>query len=111
MQYTQEIETPVGGHKVLVKTMLTGAEREQVDGAQYNFIKTTDGKEFSVTDMQKVATATKHELLRVAVVSIDGDITECFKRLQSMYEPDYEYVYGQIVALQKKMIPSTSAAS
>ena len=111
MDYTKEIETPVGGHKVLIKTLVTGAEREQIDGAQFNFIETKDGKDFTVTDMQKVATATKHELLRVSVVNIDGDITDCFKRLQAMFEPDYEFVYEQVLAEQKKMIPSTSPAS
>jgi len=111
MQYTKEIETPIGKHKVVIKTMLTGAEREQVDGAQFNFIKTTDGKEFAISDMQKVATATKHELLKVAVVTIDGDLTDCFKRLQAMYEPDYEFVCAQIEELQKKMLASTQAAS
>jgi hypothetical protein len=108
MEYTKEIETPVGGHKVIIKTMVTGSEREQIDGAQFNFIQTKDGKEFNVTDMQKVATATKHELLRVSVVSIDGDITEC---LQAMFEPDYEFVYEKVLAEQKKMMPSTSPVS
>jgi hypothetical protein len=105
MEYTKEIETPVGGHKVVIKTMVTGAEREQIDGAQFQFVQTKDGKEFTVTDMQKVANATKHALLQVSVVSIDGDITECFKRLQAMFEPDYEFVYQRIVEEQKKMIP------
>jgi NaMN:DMB phosphoribosyltransferase len=111
MEYTKEIETPVQGKKVLIKTMLTGAEREQVEGAQFQFVQTKDGKEFTVSDMKKVATAQKHELLRVAVISIDGDVTECFARLQAMYEPDYEFVYEQILAEQKKMMPSTSPVS
>lgn len=111
MEYTKEIETPVGGHKVVIKTLMTGAEREQVDGAQFRFVETKDGKDFTVTDMQKVATAQKHELLRVSVVTIDEDVTECFKRLHGMFEPDYEFVYEQILAEQKKMMPSTSAVS
>ena len=109
MEYTKEIVTPVGKHKVAIKSLVTGAEREQIDGAQFNFIQTKDGKDFTVTDMQKVATATKHETLRVSVISIDGDITECFNRLQAMFEPDYKYVYEQVLAEQKKMMPSTSA--
>lgn len=108
MEYTKEIVTPVGGHKVQIKTMVTGAEREQIDCAQLRFVQTKDGTEFNVTDMQKVANATKHELLRVSVISIDGDITECFARLQAMFQADYEFVYEQIVETQKKMMPSTS---
>ena len=73
MQYVKEIETPIGKHKVVIKTMLTGAEREQVDGAQMAFVETEDGSTFKVKDMKKVATAQKHELMKVSVKSIDGD--------------------------------------
>lgn len=111
MQYTKEIETPVGGHKVVIKTMISGAEREQIENAEYRFIKQEDNKDFKVTDMGKVVKAQKHELLRVSVVSIDADATDCLERLLKMYEPDYHFVYDQIVEEQKKMMPSTSVAS
>lgn len=102
MQYTAEITTPVGKHVVVYKTMVTGAEREQIDGAQMPYVDTTDGKTFTVKDMRKVAVAEKHELLKVCVVSIDGDPTDCFTRLQKMYEADYKAVYEAIVEAQKK---------
>ena len=111
MEFTKEIETPVGKHKVLFKTMVSGAEREQIDGAEMAFVDTKDGKEFAVTDMRKVATARKHELLKVCVTSIDGDPTSCFERLQKMYETDYQFVYDSILEAQKKMTASTSPAS
>jgi hypothetical protein len=106
MEYTKEIETPIGKHKVVFKTLVTGAEREQIDAAQMAFVQTKDGKEFTVTDMKKVTTATKHELLKVSVVSIDGDIVDCFKRLQNMYQPDYDFVCEAIEQEQKKMTDS-----
>lgn len=105
--YEKEIETPVQGQKVIIKTMVSGAEREQIEGAQMQFVQTKDGKEFTVTDMKKLATAQKHELLRVSVLSIDGDATDCLERCLKMYEPDYDFVYEQILAEQKKMMPST----
>jgi len=111
MEYTKEIETPVGHHKVVFKTMVTGAEREQIDAAQMAFVETKDGKEFKVTDMKKVTTAQKHELLKVSLISIDGDIANCFDRLYKMYEPDFDCVYNAIVETQKKMTESTSQAS
>lgn len=107
MEYTKEIETPVGKHKVVFKTMLTGAERETVQAAQMKFVKTTDGQTFQVTDMEKVAVAEKHELLRVSVLTIDGDPTDCLARLQRMYEPDYAFVHQAILEEQKKMTLST----
>lgn len=111
MEYTKEIETPVAGHKVVVKTMITGAEREQITSAQMQYVKTTDGKSFEVTDMAKAALAEKHQLLKVSVVSIDGDTANCFERLQKMYEPDYDFVYQSVLDEQKKMTPSTSQVS
>lgn len=111
MEYTKEIETPISGHKVVIKTMITGAEREQIDTAEMNFIKTENGSEFKVTDIKKVENAKKHELLRVSVVSINEDTTDCFDRAQKMYEADYNFVYEQILENQKKMMPSTSVTS
>lgn len=111
MEVTTDITTPVGKHTVVIKTMLTGAEREKIDNAEMQYVKTTDGQSFSVTDMEKVGLAKKHALLSTAVVTIDGDGTDILKRLQKMYEPDYEFVYNEIVEAQKKMKASTSPAS
>lgn len=106
MEYQKEIETPIEKKKVVFKTMLTGSEREQVDNAQMDFVETKDGQNFTVTDMKKVALAQKHELLKVSLVSIDGDITDPFKRLHKSY--DYEWVYSQIEKEQKKIQDQTS---
>ncbi len=111
MQYTQEIETPVGKNKVVIKTMLTGADRETVTAAPQEFIKTSDGKNVEITDMKKMSLAEKHMLLKLSVVSIDGNEIDCFSQLQKMYEADYAFVYDSIVELQKKMMESTSQAS
>lgn len=93
------------------KTMLSGYERETVMSASMEFVNTNDGKSFEVKDMKKMALAEKHQLLQVSVLAIDGDSTDCFQRLQKMFEPDYAFVYDQIIAEQKKMIPSTLPAS
>lgn len=101
-QFTEEITTPIGKHVVVFKTMITGAEREQIDAASMKFVDTKDGKEFTVKDMPKLTIAEKHEMLKVCVVSIDGDIADCLDRLLKMYEPDYKAVYDAIVEAQKK---------
>ncbi len=111
MDFTKEIDTPIGKHKVVIKTMLTGAEREKVDSAQMELAKTTDGIHFEITDMQRVVTIQDHTLLKIAVVSIDGDGTNCFERLQKAFEPDYKFVLNTIKEEQKKMMDTTSAPS
>lgn len=103
MELEREITTPIGKHKVVFKTMLTGAEREAVTNAPMQYASTKDGQTFEFSDMTKIAVAEKHALLAKSVISIDGDTTNLFDRLQKMYEPDYEHVYEEIVATQKKM--------
>lgn len=110
MEYTQEIETPIAKHKVVIKKLLTGGEREQVTNAPVKYAKTTDGKTFTV-DTEKVATAEKDMLLTVSVVSIDGDVADVLVRLKKMYEPDYDFVYNTIIEVQKKMKEVTSPTS
>ncbi len=111
MELTQEIITPFEGKKVVIKTMLTGAEREQVDNAQMKFVKTKDGTNVEVADMVQLNLAQKHELIRISIVSIDGDISDCFQRWHKMYEPDNAFVYNQIVETQKKMMESITPTS
>lgn len=111
MEITKEIITPIGEHKVVIKTMLTGAEREKVDNASMQFVKTENGKDFTVTNMEKVGLAEKHALLSTSVVTIDDDGAEILKRLQKMYEPDYAFVYSEIQKEQKKMTGATTEAS
>lgn len=111
METTKEIITPIGQHKVVIKTMLTGAERERVTNAPMKFAKTEDGQKFTVTDMEKVATAEKHALLETSIISIDGGTTDLLGIARKMYEPDYDLVYNEIVEAQKKMKVTTSPAS
>lgn len=111
MQLTKEIITPIGKHKVEIRTMLTGAQREAVDNAQMDYVETSDGQTFKVKDMKKVGLAQKHKLLEVSVVQIDEDATTVLERLQKMYEPDYDFVYNEIIDAQKKMKSSTSEVS
>lgn len=102
MDLEREITTPIGNHKVVFKTMLTGQEREDVENEPNKYAETQDGKTFKV-DLHKVAFADRHALLKVSVKSIDNDSTNILDRLLKMYEPDYEYVFNEIVATQKKM--------
>lgn len=111
MQYTKELITPVEKRKIVIKTMLTGGEREIVDSAQMQYMKTEDGANFTITDMKKVTLAQKHELINLSVLSIDEDSTDCLARLQKMPEADYQFVYNAILEEQKKMMASISEAS
>lgn len=111
MEITAKLTTPMQGQEVVIKTVLNAAEREQVQTAQMRFVNTKDGQDIHVTDMGKMTLAEKHELIKVSLVSIDGDETSTFERWHKMYEHDAAYVYEKILDAQKKMIPSTSPTS
>lgn len=105
-KYHQTITTPAEGVEVVIKTMLTGAEREAVDNADSEFIEVYEGKggerEVRIKDASKLVLASKHKLLQVSVVSINGDSADTIKRLGRLLDVDYEFVHNQIVAVQKK---------
>lgn len=104
MELEKEIVTPFKEHKVIFKTMLTGAEREEVESAESRLIETRDGKEFSVKDMGAIVTASKHALLKASLVSVDGDEANCFERVRKMYDIDYNFIFEQVEETQKKMM-------
>lgn len=106
--FTKEITTPIGKDVVVFKTLVSGAERERIDTANLRFVKTNDGKSFSEIDTAGITLANKHELLKVSVLSINGDMTNCFERLQKMYDVDYKFIYDSILEEQKKILESAS---
>lgn len=103
-KFQEEIVTPVGGHKVVIKTLLTAVETEQIDLAELDYADTKDGQTFEVTDLRKATLAKRHARLRASVVSIDGDATNCFDRMQKMYDPDYKFIIEQVEERQKKAL-------
>lgn len=110
METRKEISTPLGQHKVIIKTILTGGEKEKILQAPFKYATTKDGINWEVTQPEKFATAEKHAVLEASVVSIDGDSTTILDRLRKMYEPDYDFVYNEVVETQKKMKAETLGA-
>ena len=109
MEFQTTITTPLNKVEVVIKTMLTGAEQEAVDGAELKFATTKDFKTFQAkeSNLLKVTNAKKHELLARSVVTINGDATNPVERLQKMPAKDYNFVLKSIKAEQKKMMSET----
>lgn len=102
VEHTKEIETPVSKAKVVIKTMITGAEREQIENAQFKKAKIGEKGEVIISDVTEAVNAEKHATIDMYVVSIDGSSIECRKRLMKMWEQDTQFVLDQIEAVQKK---------
>lgn len=100
--YQKEIITPIDKKKVVIKTMLTGAEREQITNAQYESAKIGDKGEVIIKDVASAVNAEQHKMLDVCIVSIDGSAIDCRDRLMKMWEEDTQFVIDEIEACQKK---------
>ena len=101
-QHQKEITLPISKQKVVIKTMITGAEREIIETAPTKFSRVGERGEVVITDIAKATLAEKHALIDVYVVSIEGSPTSCRERLLKMYEDDYNTVVQAIEDVQKK---------
>lgn len=102
---TKELELPISKSKVVIKTMITGAEREQIETANTRFSKVGPRGEVIITDIAGATLAEKHATIDVFVVSLDGSQTDCRSRLLKLYEEDYQFVIDAIAEVEKKAKP------
>lgn len=104
--FTREIVTPIMGKTITLKTVITGAEREKIESATTKYVTAggSTGKEISVTDMEALLYATRHQMLRICVISIDKDETDCLDRLRQMPDDDYQFVIAEVENDQKKIV-------
>lgn len=96
-----ELILPISKSVVIIKEMITGAEREMIETAQGRVARIGDNNAV-VADVAKIITAEKHATLDVYIISIDGSPTECRERLYKLFEPDTKFVVDAIEELQKK---------
>jgi len=102
IQHTKEINLPISKQTAVIKTMITGAEREQIETAPTKYSRVGEKGEVVITDIAKATLAEKHAMIDVYVVSIEGSTTNCRERLLKMYEDDYNAVFKAIEDVQKK---------
>lgn len=101
-QHTKEVKLPISNQTVVIKTMITGAEREQIETAPTKYSRVGERGEVVITDIAKASLAEKHAMLDVYVVSVEGSPTNCRERLMKLYEDDYNAVVQAIEEVQKK---------
>ena len=91
---TKEILTP-NGHKVILKTYLTGGEAELVEDV---FLAQSDlGEDQKVSFNFKAAVRpANHKLIEIMVVSLDGEEKDVLKRLLDLKSQDYRAVVDEL---------------
>jgi hypothetical protein len=108
--YTKEIELPISKSKVVIKTMITGEDKEFIETAEARASK-VNGKGELVASPADVFIAQKHAEIDAYVVSIDGSNVDVRKRMKKLYEPDYDAIIAGIESVKKAKTPEAETAS
>ena len=107
MKYEKEIITPITQTKVVIKTMLTGLDREAIETAGMDDATIGSKGEVVIKDVKKMVLAQKYAAMDVSVVSVNGSPAETRQKLLQLPEHDTQFVIDAIESEQKK----TSAAA
>jgi hypothetical protein len=108
--YTKEVELPISKGKAVIKTMITGSDKEFIDTAEARASR-VNGKGELVAEPEKVFIANKHAIIDTYLVSIDGSEVDCRKRMGKLFEADYDAIMSAIETVKKTKAPETPIAS
>jgi len=109
---TREIETPIGKHKVVLKTYLTGREQRAIEAiylgtVKYELETQTVRPSFTGTTAQEA----ENEAIRQQIVSVDGKADDVLNTVLDMHADDFQFVKEQLRIVSvgpdgKKKLPS-----
>ncbi len=111
---THEIVTPLKGHKVVLKSWITGRESQKIDNSMVKgFGVTADGKKKQLTPEIKEAafSAQENAAIEAIVVSVDGANNNLLNRVLDMRKPDYEFVVDEVTKVYDGDIDEKKANS
>lgn len=94
---TYEITTPAKGHKVVLKSWITGRESQKIDGALFKGVQTTvDGKKIQPKISDSMLSDQENASIEAIVVSVDGNDKDVLNRILDMRKPDYDAVVKEV---------------
>jgi len=101
---TETIETPIGKHKVQLKSWITGRDRRELRSVYL------EEAEFGVSEREpqikgltgKIVEKAEDKAIEVVVVSVDGSRENVVKRVLDMRDEDYEFVMRRIHQITKE---------
>jgi len=94
---TKEIKTPIDGHKVEIKTYITGREQEQIDDILFSQIKVSAGTNINVKELGgSFMTDQTHKLIEIMVVSVNDKKENILDAILDMKKADYQFVLGEL---------------
>jgi len=100
----KEIVTPVGNHKVRIKTWLTGRERRAIRGIIFENVNLSsellEGKEEDIKPKYELGAEVIQKMQDKAFESIieeiDGNKEDIVNRVLNMHEKDYDFIVKEI---------------
>jgi hypothetical protein len=108
---TREFTTP-GGHKVVVRTYLTGKESKELKAIMYADLKisptdATNGKPSLADIPVSFVLAQEDKAIEFLVVSLDGITENIADKLGDLPEPDYNTVLAEIQKIRVPLVPKS----
>lgn len=94
---TFEIVTPIKGHKVVLRSWITGRESQKIDGAMFKGVGTTqDGKKLTPKLSESMLSDQENASIEVVVVSVDGKENDVVNSVLNMRAKDYSFVTAEV---------------
>lgn len=94
---TFEIVTPVKGHKVVLRSWITGRESQKIDGAMFKGVGTSqDGKKLTPKLSETMLSDQENASIEVVVVSVDGKDNDVVNSVLNMRAKDYSFVTAEV---------------
>lgn len=103
---TFDITTPIKGVKVVLKSWITGREKQKIDGAMFAGVQTTgDGKHLQPKLSDQMIAEQENASIKAVVVSVDGVDNDVLNAVLNMRSKDYEFVLKEIDRVVNGDIP------
>lgn len=90
---TKEIITPVGQHKIVLKSWLTGREKRLIQSVLLSDVNLKEGKYEIIGDK---LTEMQDRTIETIVVSVDGSSDKNLEKILDMHSADFDFVLAEI---------------
>ncbi len=109
---TFEIVTPEKGIKVVLRSWITGREKQKIDGAMFSGVSTTgDGKRLQPKLSASMLADQENASIEAVVVSVDGNDNKVVDAVLNMRVKDYDYVLTEVSRIVDGDIPEKKEKS
>ncbi len=97
---THEIITPLFGHVIVLKSWITGREKQKIDGAMFSNIETVgEDKNMKPKMSNTMLAGQENASIEAVVISVDGSTENVLDRILDMRVKDFEFINGAVARI------------